>query len=171
MCPAKHLARAHLQAIDVPFDRSLTPWQRHGRLDGGSLLAEPFGKAREWREGARDGESATGDGAVTPSNWRPLAPFRRRRWPGCWRRSTEPDHVFGLTHAWVSCVQREGAQRRAAGRCASSKVSSYPRLVGARHVLTADSATGAFRHSGRHPYRRGTAGSPPRSPALEAEGT
>jgi len=54
-CPAKHLALQHLQTIDLAFNRSLTPRQRHRRLDGGHVRSEPFGKAPEGREGARGG--------------------------------------------------------------------------------------------------------------------
>jgi hypothetical protein len=55
MCTAKHLALQHLQTIDLAFNRSLAPRQRHRRLDGGYVCVEPFGKAPEGREGARGG--------------------------------------------------------------------------------------------------------------------
>jgi hypothetical protein len=35
--PAEHLTLEQLQAIDVPFDGSLTPGQRHPGLDGGII--------------------------------------------------------------------------------------------------------------------------------------
>jgi len=49
--PAKHLALEHLQAIDVPFDRSLTPGQRDPCLHGGVILTQSL--APEGRESAR----------------------------------------------------------------------------------------------------------------------
>src|SRR5918994_3691730 len=53
--PAKHLALEHLQAIDVPFDRALTPGPRDPGFHGGVILTQPFGKAPEGRESARGG--------------------------------------------------------------------------------------------------------------------
>ena len=47
-----HLARAHLEAVDVPFDRPLTPGQRDGGLDGSIVRAEASSKTPEGREGA-----------------------------------------------------------------------------------------------------------------------
>jgi hypothetical protein len=41
--------------IDLAFNRSLTPRQRHRRLDGGHVRPEPCGEAPEGREGARGG--------------------------------------------------------------------------------------------------------------------
>jgi hypothetical protein len=58
--PAAHLALEHLQAIDLAFDRSLTPGQRHRRLDGGHIRSEPSDKTPEGREGARGGTSQPG---------------------------------------------------------------------------------------------------------------
>jgi hypothetical protein len=43
----------------VPFERSLTPGQRHSGLDGGIVLTPPFGKTLEGRE-------STGGGAPQP---------------------------------------------------------------------------------------------------------
>lgn len=36
--PTEHLALEQLQAVDVPFNRALTPRQCHRRLDGGRVL-------------------------------------------------------------------------------------------------------------------------------------
>ena len=44
---AIHLALQHLQAVDVPFDGSLTPGQRYRRLNGGHIRSEPFGEASD----------------------------------------------------------------------------------------------------------------------------
>jgi hypothetical protein len=52
---AKHLALEHLQAIDVPFDWSLTPRQRDSGLDGGHVRPEPSGEMPEGWEGALGG--------------------------------------------------------------------------------------------------------------------
>jgi hypothetical protein len=52
---AKHLALQHLQAVDVPFNRPLTPGQRHPGLDGGVVRPESSGETTEGREGARGG--------------------------------------------------------------------------------------------------------------------
>ena len=54
-CPAEHLALEQLQAVDVPFDRALTPGQRDGGLDGGIIRTQPFGKAPKGGESARGG--------------------------------------------------------------------------------------------------------------------
>jgi hypothetical protein len=48
-------ALEHLQAIDVPLERSLTPGPRDPGLDGGIVLTQPFGEAPEGRECARGG--------------------------------------------------------------------------------------------------------------------
>ncbi len=48
---AIHLPLKHLQAVDVPFDRSLTPGQRHPGLDGSIVLTEFSGETLEGREG------------------------------------------------------------------------------------------------------------------------
>ena len=53
--PAEHLALEPLQAVDVPFDRPLTPGQRHPGLDSGHICPEPFGKTPEGREGTGGG--------------------------------------------------------------------------------------------------------------------
>ena len=53
--PAEHLALEQLQAVDVPFDRPLTPRQCHRGLDGSQVCPEPSGKTPEGREGARGG--------------------------------------------------------------------------------------------------------------------
>jgi hypothetical protein len=53
--PATHLALQHLQAIDLPFARPLTPGQRHPGLDSGVISAQSFGNAPEGRESARAG--------------------------------------------------------------------------------------------------------------------
>ena len=53
MCPAKHLAREHLQAIDLAFNRSLTPRQRDPGLHGGVIRTPSFGEASEGWESAR----------------------------------------------------------------------------------------------------------------------
>jgi hypothetical protein len=37
-CPAKPLALQHFRAIDLAFDRPLTPRQRYRRLDGSNVL-------------------------------------------------------------------------------------------------------------------------------------
>ena len=55
MRPAKHLAFEHLQAVDLAFDRALTPRQRDGSLDGGQVRPEPFGEASEGQESALGG--------------------------------------------------------------------------------------------------------------------
>jgi len=47
VCPAKHLALHHFQAIDVPLDRAGTPGEGHARFDGLIVLAEPARKALE----------------------------------------------------------------------------------------------------------------------------
>jgi hypothetical protein len=52
---AKHLTLQHLQAINLPFDRALTPRQRHCCLDGGIVLVEPSGEAPKGRESTRGG--------------------------------------------------------------------------------------------------------------------
>ena len=52
---AKHLALQHLQAVDLPFGRSLAPGQRHPGLDRGIVPSSSFSKALEGREGARGG--------------------------------------------------------------------------------------------------------------------
>ena len=48
---AIHLPLQHLQAVDLDFDRSLTPGQRHPGHDRGTVLPQSFGKAPEGREG------------------------------------------------------------------------------------------------------------------------
>ncbi len=53
--PAEHLALEPLQAVDVPFDRALTPGQCHRRLDGGQVRPEPCGQAPEGRKDALSG--------------------------------------------------------------------------------------------------------------------
>ena len=53
--PATHRAFQHFEAIDVPFDRPLTPGQRHPGLDGSIVLTHPFGQAPEGRECAGGG--------------------------------------------------------------------------------------------------------------------
>jgi hypothetical protein len=68
--PAIHLTLQHLQAVDVPFARSLAPGQRHRRLDGGHIRPEPFGKTPEGQEGACGGAAFT---AVVPA---PAGPCR-----------------------------------------------------------------------------------------------
>jgi len=52
---AKHLALEPLQAVDLPFNGSLAPGQRHPGFHGGVILTPSFGKAPEGREGARGG--------------------------------------------------------------------------------------------------------------------
>jgi hypothetical protein len=58
--PAKHLALEQLQAVDLAFDRALTPRQRHPGLHGGVIRTQSFGKAPEGRQGARGGTSQPG---------------------------------------------------------------------------------------------------------------
>jgi hypothetical protein len=57
--PAKHLTLQHLQAVDVPFDRPLTPGQGHRGLNSAVVRAEPSGETPE-------GRKATGGGARQP---------------------------------------------------------------------------------------------------------
>ena len=54
-CAATHLALEQLQAIEVPFDWSLTPGQRHPSLDGGQIQPQPSGEAPEGRQRALGG--------------------------------------------------------------------------------------------------------------------
>jgi hypothetical protein len=154
--------------IDMPVNRRLTPGQRRSRLDGGSVPMESSSTAPEWRERARGSPSATGMARCPPPT-------------GGISRSSDAeggrDAAGGPQGLLVGsgCTLRgsracSGQAARGAGRCASSRGSSSPRLVGARHGLRADSATGACRRSGRRPDRRRTASSPPRSPAREVEG-
>src|SRR5712692_3223829 len=51
--PAKHLALQHFEAIDMPFDRSSAPGQRHPRFDGLIVVPEPFDKALHHLQGTR----------------------------------------------------------------------------------------------------------------------
>jgi hypothetical protein len=60
MGPATHLARQQLQTSDVPFDRALTPGQRHRCLDGGHVRPESSGQAPDGRESARGGARQPG---------------------------------------------------------------------------------------------------------------
>src|SRR5262245_15531246 len=52
-CPAQHLTLEHLQAIDLAFNRPLTPGPRHPGLHGGIIRTQPFGQASEGCESAR----------------------------------------------------------------------------------------------------------------------
>jgi hypothetical protein len=54
-CSAKHLAFEQLQAVDLAFDRALTPGLRDGGLDGGQVRPEPSGETPEGRQGALGG--------------------------------------------------------------------------------------------------------------------
>jgi hypothetical protein len=53
--PATQLALEHFQAIDLAFNRSLTPGQRDPGLHGGVIVTPSSGKAPEGRESARGG--------------------------------------------------------------------------------------------------------------------
>ena len=52
---ATHLAFEQLQAVDLAFDRALTPGQRDGGLDGGQARPAPSGETPEGRQGALGG--------------------------------------------------------------------------------------------------------------------
>jgi hypothetical protein len=54
---AIHVPLQHLQPIALTFDGSLTPRQRHRRLDGSHVRPKPFSKAPEGRERARGSAS------------------------------------------------------------------------------------------------------------------
>src|SRR5262245_35662763 len=45
VCPAKHVAFQHFQAIDMTLHRATRPRQGHSRFDGGIVVAEPTRKA------------------------------------------------------------------------------------------------------------------------------
>jgi hypothetical protein len=51
----EHLALEHFQAVDLPFNRSLTPGQRDSCLHGGVRLTHSVGNAPQ------GGASGTGD--------------------------------------------------------------------------------------------------------------
>jgi hypothetical protein len=58
--PANHRALEQLQAVDVPFNRPLTPRQRHPGFHGGRILTQSFGNAPEGWQGARGGTTQPG---------------------------------------------------------------------------------------------------------------
>ena len=51
-CPAIHVPFQHLQPINLPFDRALTPGQGDGGLDGAVVCTKPSGKPPEGGQGA-----------------------------------------------------------------------------------------------------------------------
>ena len=53
--PATHLALEHLETVEVPFERALTPGQGDSCLARGVILTQAFGQAPEGRQGARGG--------------------------------------------------------------------------------------------------------------------
>ncbi len=53
--PAIHVPFQHLQPINLPFDRALTPGQGDGGLDGAVIRTKSSGKTPEGRQGALGG--------------------------------------------------------------------------------------------------------------------
>src|SRR5215471_7843451 len=51
----KHRALQHLQAVDLAFDRAITPGQHQAGFHGFIVRAQPYGKALHRRYPARDG--------------------------------------------------------------------------------------------------------------------
>jgi hypothetical protein len=107
-CPAKHLALHHLQAMDLAFDRSLTPRQCDCCLDGGNVLPGPFGKALEGRDGALGARMSRGSSSA---GWR----WRMTQAKSCVSATASAsagDCTVSRTNRWSSSsVYRSGKGR------------------------------------------------------------
>src|SRR5215510_3701639 len=77
MRPAKHVALEHFEAVDMAFNRAVTPRHGHSSFDGGIVVAQPVRKTLQSRH-------RTGRGAGEPAieALRLAGPHELRKVPG-----------------------------------------------------------------------------------------